>query len=172
MYSLSSFASVLASSYLLFPFSYSPQTAIITLHPPPHLSSCRPLLLPSILQILVGSRTISRGSWWPAAPSLWSLPAIVPGPTAAWLLHSITRAHTGLIPAVLNLALASIMGETLGTWIHASKQDTWGKFVIEEMNNSSWPTCHIRITASPYVQIIKTNHINILTGTVKPLIQF
>lgn len=61
--------------------------------PPPLLSSCRPSLLPSILQMLVGSRTISRGSWWPAAPSLWSFPAIVPGPTAAWLLHSINHTH-------------------------------------------------------------------------------
>lgn len=60
---LSSFTSFFSSSYLLFPFSYSPLTTIITVRPAPLLSSCRPLLLPSILQMLVGSRTISRGSW-------------------------------------------------------------------------------------------------------------
>lgn len=95
-------------------FLFSSLTTIIMLRPAPHLSSCRPLLLPSILQMLVGSRTISRGSRWPAAPSLWSLPAIVPGSTAAWLLHSINRTHTGLIPTALCSALASIMGENTG----------------------------------------------------------
>lgn len=44
-------------------FLFSSLTTIIMLRPAPHLSSCRPLLLPSILQMLVGSRTISRGSW-------------------------------------------------------------------------------------------------------------
>lgn len=90
------------------------------------LSTCRPSLLPSILQMLVGSRTISRGSWWPTAPSLWSLPAIVPGLTAAWLLHSINRIHAGLITTAHCSALASIIGETLETWVHAWKQDTLG----------------------------------------------
>lgn len=73
------------------------------------LSSSRPpSLLPSILHMSVGSRTISRGSRWPAAPSLWSFPAIVPGPTAAWLPHSIN--HT-CWPSPQRLAGASITGE-------------------------------------------------------------
>lgn len=110
----------------LFPFSYPLLTTIITLRPPALLSSSRPSLLPSILQMLVGSRTISRGSWRPAAPSLWSLPAIVPGLTAAWLLQSINCTHTGLITTEHRPAPASSMGETPETGAHAWIQVTLG----------------------------------------------
>lgn len=45
-------------------FLFSSDTIIMPLPPPSSLlSSCRPSLLPSIPQTLVGSRTISRGSW-------------------------------------------------------------------------------------------------------------
>lgn len=66
------------------------------------LSSC-PSLLPSILQTSVGSRTISRGSRRPAAPSLLSLPAIVPAPTAAQLLHSINPQHAAGVIHLITL---------------------------------------------------------------------
>lgn len=69
--------------------------------PPSHytlsssLLSCRSLL-PSILQMLVAEQ-YPRGhdDWLP--PSLWSLPAIVLGPTATRLLHSMNCTHIGLI---------------------------------------------------------------------------
>lgn len=69
--------------------------------PPSLYSNLLPLLLPFTPPLHpsnVGGRTISTGSWWLAAPpSLWSLPAIVLGPTATRLLHSINSTHNGLI---------------------------------------------------------------------------
>lgn len=51
-------------------------------------------------------------------------------PTAAWLLHSINRTHTGLITTAHCCARASIMGETLETRVHV-KAGYLGKFVSE-----------------------------------------
>lgn len=111
--------------------------------PPPSLWC--PSLVPSILQILVGSRTISIGSWWPAAPFTWLLPAIVSGPTTDWLLHSINYTHTGLIIIVLCSALGSGLGERLEPCLHACmKAQYHGKCMTthtEVFNTSpvTWP---------------------------------
>lgn len=59
-------SSPFVSSSLPFPFLFWPWSLCFALLPP-HSSWC-PSLLPSILQMLVGSRTISIGSWWPTTP--------------------------------------------------------------------------------------------------------
>lgn len=119
---LPSLPPLLPICHFLFPYSDHHHYA----RPSSLLSSRCPSLLPSILQMLVGSRTISRGSWWPAAPSLRSLPAIVPGPTPDWFLHSINHTHTDLITTEHCSDLHSVMGETQETWLHAWLQDILG----------------------------------------------
>lgn len=120
---------------------------------------------PPSFKMLVGSRTISMGSWWPAAPSLWSLPAIVPGPTAAWLLHSINRTHTGLITTVnCNVLLWPQSWEKhLRIYISFYVRVPW-EFVIhstEVFNNSARVTSSVKfITSEWHAYVHMINKIN------------
>lgn len=65
--------------------------------------------------------------------------------------HSINRTHTGLITSARCAPLASIMGDTLETWEHAWRQDTWGNLWLNPQRNSikvpEWPH---RLNLPPY----------------------
>lgn len=95
----------------------------------PLFSLCPPLLLPPILQMSVGSRTISRGSQWPVAPSLWSFPAIVPGLTAARLQHS----NAGQSPTLPGSSSRVTAGNP-------------GKYALKNLNKYSWLAFYISMT--------------------------
>lgn len=105
-------SSLFASSYLLFPFSCSLLTTIIMLCPPP--SS---YIIHSILQMLVGSKIIRRGSWWPATPALCGLFRLLF--LGLLLLGSCRLNHQQTL-----FCSGSIVGETLETWVHVCFQES------------------------------------------------
>ena len=126
----------------VFPFSSYHLLYAPSVFPRVHTSSFTPPLHP----LNVGGQqnniqgVMVTGSPLPVVSSCYC-------PTAAWLLHSINRTHTGLITTACCCAQASIM-EKLWRLEYMLKQDTWGNLwtnSTEIFNNSPWVSYHMWI---------------------------